>query len=46
MPDQRRSGPPADKLALIEAQDNELIADLDDLVAVDDNSGWDDAVLL
>lgn len=32
-------------LALIEAQDSELMADLDDLVGPDDNS-WDDSVLL
>ena len=36
---------PADKLALREAQDSEVMADLDDLVAPDDNS-WDDSVLL
>ena len=45
MPDQRQSNSPADKLASMEAQDSELIADLDDLVG-DDNNSLDDSVLL
>jgi hypothetical protein len=46
MPGRNQSNPPSDKVALIEGQDSELLADLDDLVAADDNSGLDDAVLL
>jgi hypothetical protein len=34
-----------DKLVSMEAQDSELIADIDDLVG-DDNASWDDSVLL
>lgn len=37
---------PADPLALLEAQDSEVMADLDDLIASDDSNSWDDAVLL
>jgi hypothetical protein len=36
----------AENLVSIEAQDSELIADLDDLVGPDDNSWDDDSVLL
>jgi len=46
MPGLNQSRPSADKVALIEAQDSELMADLDELVAADDNSSLDDAVLL
>jgi len=45
-PDRDHSDWPTDKLALLEAQDSELIADLDDLIAADDTNSWDDAVLL
>jgi hypothetical protein len=46
MPDRNHSDPTADKLALLEAQDSELMADLDDLIASDDSNSWDDGVLL
>lgn len=46
MPEARHSDPRADGLALSEAQDSDLIADLDDLVASDDSSGWDDETVL
>jgi hypothetical protein len=36
----------SDKLAIVEAQDNEVIADFEDLVASDDSNSWDDGVLL
>jgi hypothetical protein len=45
IPGQHTSGSKPDTLALSEAQDSELMADLDDLVGPDDNS-WDDSVLL
>lgn len=45
MPDRGHSDSSGDKLASMEAQDSELIADLDDLVG-DDNNSWDDSVLL
>lgn len=45
-PDRNYSESPADKLALMEAQDSEIMADLDDLIASDDSNAWDDAVLL
>lgn len=45
-PGQNHSNLPADQLALLEAQDSEVMADLDDLIASDDSSSWDDAVLL
>jgi hypothetical protein len=40
------AGPPSDVLANIDAQDYEVIADLDDLLASDDNNSLDDSVLL
>ncbi|MEY2562514.1 MAG: hypothetical protein QOH88_707 [Verrucomicrobiota bacterium] len=36
----------SDAPALVSAQDYEMIADLDDLLASDDNTSWDDSVLL
>ena len=41
-------GPKSDsaKLAIVEAQDNEIIADFEDLVASDDSNSLDDGVLL
>ena len=41
-----RNSPEPDMLALMEGQDSELIADLDDLIAPDDTNSWDDSVLL
>ena len=40
------AGPPSDVLANVEAQDYEVIADLDDLLASDDNNSLDESVLL
>jgi hypothetical protein len=37
---------PSDPLANVEAQDYEVMADLDDLLASDDNNSLDDSVLL
>jgi hypothetical protein len=45
IPAQHASEAQPDTLALIEAQDSDLMADLDDLVGPEDNS-WDDSVLL
>lgn len=45
IPDRNQSDS-SDQLALIEAQDSEVMADLDDLFASDDSISWDDAVLL
>jgi hypothetical protein len=45
-PDPNYSDPRADTLAVIEAQDSELIADLDDMFEPDDSSSWDESVLL
>jgi anti-sigma factor RsiW len=39
-----KSGP--ETVAIVDAQDSDLIADIDDLVASDDSTGWDDGVLL
>jgi hypothetical protein len=39
------AGPPSD-LAKVDAQDYEVIADLDDLLASDDNNSLDESVLL
>jgi hypothetical protein len=40
------SGPKlnSDKLAIAEAQDNEVIADFEDLFASDDSNSWEDGV--
>ena len=46
MPEQRHSDSLGDALAMSEAQDGDLMADLDDLVASDDSNSLDDAVLL
>jgi hypothetical protein len=46
MPERRRPDSPAEKIAVTEAQDSELIADLDDLIAADDSNSWDDSVFL
>jgi hypothetical protein len=40
------AGPPSDVLANVDAQDYEVIADLDDLLASDDNNSLDESVLL
>ena len=40
------AGPPSDVLANVDAQDYEVIADLDDLLASDDNNSFDESVLL
>ncbi|HEX7518184.1 MAG TPA: hypothetical protein VF345_12975 [Chthoniobacterales bacterium] len=40
------AGPPSDVLANIDVQDYEVIADLDDLLASDDNNSLDESVLL
>jgi hypothetical protein len=36
----------AAEVAVSDAQDNDLVADLDDLVGAEDEPAWDDAVLL
>ena len=36
----------ADPLTVIEAQDSELLADLEDLIEAEDNNSWDESVLL
>ena len=46
MPDRTRSNSPRETLAVIEAQDSDLIADLDDLVGSDDGNSWEDVALL
>ena len=46
MPERNHSDPQADNLALMEAQDTEVMADLDDLFAADESNSWDDSVLL
>lgn len=40
------AAPPSEALANIDAQDYELIVDLDDLLASDDNNSLDESVLL
>jgi hypothetical protein len=45
-PDQNYSDARAETLSLIESQDSELIADLDDLIESDDTNSWDESVLL
>ena len=40
------AAPPSDALANLDAQDYEVIADLDDLLASDDNNSLDESVLL
>lgn len=40
------AGPSSDALANVDAQDYEVIADLDDLLASDDNNSLDESVLL
>jgi hypothetical protein len=46
MPETRHSDPHGDGFALSEAQDSDLIADLDDLLASDDSSALDDETVL
>ena len=46
MPERNSSDRDSDILALMEGQDSELIADLDDLIGPDDTNSWDDSVLL
>jgi hypothetical protein len=46
MPERNSSDRDSDILALMEGQDSELIADLDDLIGSDDTNSWDDSVLL
>jgi hypothetical protein len=36
----------SDKMEIVSAQDYEVISDLDDLLASDDNNSWEDSVLL
>ena len=36
----------SDKLAIVEAQDNEVISDFEDLLASDDSNSLDDGILL
>lgn len=40
------TAPPSEALANVDAQDYELIVDLDDLLASDDNNSLDESVLL
>ena len=40
------AAPPSDALANVDAQDYEVIVDLDDLLASDDNNSLDESVLL
>ena len=46
IPKPSQTDPRGDTLVLSEAQDNDLMADLDDLVASDDSSSLEDGVLL
>jgi hypothetical protein len=46
MPERSHSDSRGDALAMSEAQDNDLMTDLDDLVASDDSNSLDDGVLL
>jgi hypothetical protein len=46
MPKQSHSDPGGDSVAMAEAQDGDLITDLDDLFASDDSNSLDDSVLL
>jgi hypothetical protein len=46
MPEARHSAPREDGLALSEAQDSDLMNDLDDLVVSDDSGLWDDETVL
>jgi hypothetical protein len=46
MPQQSHSDSGGDALALSEAQDSDLMSDLDDLVGSDDSSSLDDSILL
>jgi hypothetical protein len=46
VPQARHSDPRQDDLALSEGQDSDLMADLDDLVASDESSVWDDETVL
>lgn len=46
MPDRSHSDSPGDALTMSEAQDNDLMTDLDDLVASDDSNSLEDGVLL
>jgi hypothetical protein len=46
MPKPIHADPRVDTLALAEAQDTDLMADLDDLVGSDDSSSLEDSVLL
>jgi hypothetical protein len=46
MPQQSHSDPGGDSVAMSEAQDGDLMTDLDDLFASDDSNSLDDSVLL
>jgi hypothetical protein len=46
MPQQSHSASQGNALALSEAQDNDLMTDLDDMVAADDSNSLEDGVLL
>jgi hypothetical protein len=45
-PGGNHANPKPDNLVAIEAQDSELIADLDDLVGADESNSWDDDSVL
>jgi hypothetical protein len=45
-PQPSRSDPRGDGMAFTEAQDSELLTDLDDLLASDDSNSFEDGVLL
>jgi hypothetical protein len=46
MPKPSHADPRGDTLALSEAQDADLMTDLDDLISSDDSNSWEDSVLL
>jgi hypothetical protein len=46
VPEARHSNPRGDGLTASEAQDSDLMADLDDLVASEDSGIWDDETVL
>jgi hypothetical protein len=46
MPQQSHSDPSGDSVVMSEAQDGDLMTDLDDLFASDDSNSLDDSVLL
>ena len=46
MPERNHSDEGAETLALVDSQDSDLLADLDDDLIAPDDSAWDDSVLL